>query len=90
MKQTVIYPSTIVPLVVKGGEDKFRALSTEHILSIGKRGDKAAILEIYEKNEECFLYRLSVGYAIRSFSSGNNKLYLQISFREKTIKWFRL
>lgn len=55
MRQAVIYPSTQAHLIVKGGKEKCRSLSTEHIVSIGKRGDKAAILQIFEdmcKEEE--------------------------------------
>lgn len=54
MRQAVIYPSTQAHLIIKGGKEKFRSLSTEHIVSIGKRGDKAAILQIFEDmcNEE--------------------------------------
>lgn len=48
MRQAVIYPSTQAPLIIKGGKEKCRSLSTEHIVSIGKRGDKAAILQIFE------------------------------------------
>lgn len=44
MRQAVIYPSTQAHLIIKGGKEKCRSLSTEHIVSIGKRGDKAAIL----------------------------------------------
>lgn len=54
MRQAVIYPSTQAHLIIKGGKEKCRSLSTEHIVSIGKRGDKAAILSIFEDmyNEE--------------------------------------
>lgn len=53
MRQAVIYPSTQAHLIIKGGKEKCRSLSTEHIVSIGKRGDKAAILQIpSDKNEE--------------------------------------
>lgn len=54
MRQAVIYPSTQAHLIIKGGKEKCRSLSTEHIVSIGKRGDKAAILQIFENkcNEE--------------------------------------
>lgn len=54
MRQAVIYPSTQANLIIKGGKEKCRSLSTEHIVSIGKRGDKAAILQIFEnmRNEE--------------------------------------
>lgn len=54
MRQAVIYPSTQAHLIVKGGKEKCRSLSTEHIVSIGKLGDKAAILQIFEDmcNEE--------------------------------------
>lgn len=54
MRQAVIYPSTQAHLIIKGGKEKCRSLSTEHIVSIGKRGDKAAILQIFEDmcNEE--------------------------------------
>lgn len=54
MRQAVIYPSTQTHLIIKGGKEKCRSLSTEHIVSIGKRGDKAAILQIFENmcNEE--------------------------------------
>lgn len=48
MRQAVIYPSTQAHLIIKGGKEKCRSLSTEHIVSIGKRGDKAAILQIFE------------------------------------------
>lgn len=44
MRQAVIYPSTQAHLFIKGGKEKCRSLSTEHIVSIGKRGDKTAIL----------------------------------------------
>ena len=47
MRQAVIYPSTQAHLIIKGGKEKCRSLSTEHIVSIGKRGDKAAILQIF-------------------------------------------
>lgn len=54
MRQAVIYPSTQAHLIIKGGKEKCRSLSTEHIVSIGKRGDKAAILQTFEDmcNEE--------------------------------------
>lgn len=54
MRQAVIYPSTQAHLIIKGGKEKCRSLSTEHIVSIGKRGDKVAILQIFEDmcNEE--------------------------------------
>lgn len=54
MRQAVIYPSTQAHLIIKGGKEKCRSLSTENIVSIGKRGDKAAILQIFEDmcNEE--------------------------------------
>lgn len=48
MRKFVIYPSLSAPTIIKGGEGKFRALSTEHIVSIGKRADKAAIMYMFE------------------------------------------
>ena len=47
MRQAVIYHSTQAHLIIKGGKEKFRSLSTEHIVSIGNRG-VTQILELYE------------------------------------------
>lgn len=65
MRQAVIYPSTQAHLIIKGGKEKCRSLSTEHIVSIGKRGDKAAILQIFENMRNEVIYRQIRGARIK-------------------------